>query len=71
MKNNPEPRMTKLGERASSRVAYLPDGWLGGWGCPARLYSYNIVTTAAGVRRPARLEHAARQRANTQRASDR
>jgi hypothetical protein len=39
--------MTKLGEKVPTRVAYLPDGGLGGWGCPARLYGHDIVTTSS------------------------
>ena len=39
--------MTKLGAKVPTRVACLPDGGLGGWGCPARLYSPDILTTAS------------------------
>ena len=43
----PRARMTKLGEKVPTRVACLPDGGLGGWGCPARLYSPDILTASS------------------------
>ena len=39
--------MKKLGAKVPTRVAYLPDGGLGGWGCPARLYSPDILTASS------------------------
>src|ERR1700730_6070347 len=47
LKKQPRARMTKLGEKVPTRVACLPDGGLGGWGCPARLYSRDIVTASS------------------------
>ena len=46
-KKQPRAQMTKLGAKVPTRVACLPDGGLGGWGCPARLYSPDILTTAS------------------------